>query len=107
MGKKLFVGNLSFKTTDDELKQFFSRVGTCESASVVSDRATGRSRGFGFVEMSTDEEAARALGDLNGAELDGRKLTVAEAHAKPGGGGGERGRGPRGSRPGGRYSGES
>ncbi len=90
MGKKLFVGNLSFDTSSDDLKEHFSRVGTCESAAVITDRATGRSRGFGFVEMSSSDEAERAVADLNGQELQGRKLTVSEAReqSRPGGGGG-------------------
>jgi len=102
MGKKLFVGNLSFKTTNDELRELFGRIGSCESASVVTDRATGRSRGFGFVEMASEEEAARALAELNGQDFEGRRLTVAEAHDRPPGGGdrprGDRSRGGGGRR---------
>ena len=92
MGKKLFVGNLSYDTTSEDLKELFSQAGTCESASVITDRATGRSRGFGFVEMSSQSEAERAMADLNGHELQGRKLTVSEARERSGGGGGGGGR---------------
>jgi RNA recognition motif-containing protein len=88
MGKKLFVGNLSYDTTGEDLKELFSQAGTCESASVITDRATGRSRGFGFVEMSTAAEAERATNELNGHELQGRRLTVSEARERTGGGGG-------------------
>src|SRR5215813_5248383 len=88
MGKKLFVGNLSFDTTSADLESLFSQAGTCESASVITDRATGRSRGFGFVEMSSQSEAERAMADLHGHELQGRKLTVSEARERTGGGGG-------------------
>jgi RNA recognition motif-containing protein len=88
MGKKLFVGNLSYDTTGEDLKELFSQAGTCESASVITDRATGRSRGFGFVEMSTPSEAERATNELNGHELQGRRLTVSEARERTGGGGG-------------------
>src|SRR5438034_564816 len=79
MGKKLFVGNLSFDTTSADLEALFAQAGTCESASVITDRATGRSRGFGFVEMSSASEAERAIAELNGHELQGRKLNEAEA----------------------------
>ena len=88
MGKKLFVGNLSYSTTNEDLEQFFSQAGQCESATVVTDRATGRSRGFGFVEMSSAGEAAKAIAELNGKELQGRTLNVSEAHDRPAGGGG-------------------
>jgi RNA recognition motif-containing protein len=88
MGKKLFVGNLSFNTTSADLEALFSRHGTCESAAVITDRATGRSRGFGFVEMASSEEADRAVAELNGSELQGRKLNVSEARERSGGGGG-------------------
>src|SRR5262245_15742488 len=102
MGKKLFVGNLSFSTTSEDLKNFFSEKGACEEATVIVDRATGRSRGFGFVQMANGEDADRAVAELNGAELQGRKLTVSEAReqSRPAGGGGG-GRGPGGPRPGG------
>jgi RNA recognition motif-containing protein len=97
MGKKLFVGNLPFDTTSAELEALFSEVGTCESASVITDRATGRSRGFAFVEMASAGEAQQAIAALNGRELNGRQLNVSEAHERGGGGGGggggDRGRG--------------
>jgi cold-inducible RNA-binding protein len=96
MATKLYVGNLSFRTTSDDLKEAFSQAGTVESASVIEDRETGRSRGFGFVEMATPEEAAAAIEQFNGKELGGRNLTVNEAKPKAdrgGGGGGGRGRG--------------
>lgn len=76
MAKRLFVGNLSWNVTDETLKAPFAEVGTVESATVVVDRRTGRSSGFGFVEMSTDEEAAKAIAEVNGKELDGRPLRV-------------------------------
>jgi len=79
MGTKLYVGNLSYNTTDDSLKQTFAAAGNVASASVITDRMSGRSRGFGFVEMSTDEEAKKAVEMFNGKDLDGRKLTVNEA----------------------------
>src|SRR2546422_7518654 len=88
MGKKIFVGNLSFDTTSAELETLFSEVGKCESASVITDRATGRSRGFGFVEMSSASEAQQAISTLNGRELQGRALNVSEAKERSSGGGG-------------------
>jgi len=92
MATKLYVGNLPFQTTSDELKDHFSQAGSVESASVVEDRMTGRSRGFGFVEMATAEEAAAAIEQLNGKDFGGRNLTVNEARPRtdrgPGGGGG-------------------
>ena len=88
MGKKIFVGNLSFDTTSDDLQTLFSQIGTCESVAVVTDRATGRSRGFGFVEMSSSGEAQKAIAELNGRELQGRTLNVSEAKERSGGGGG-------------------
>ncbi len=95
MGKKLYVGSLSYDTTDESLKEAFSRAGTVESANVITDKMSGRSRGFGFVEMATDEEAQKAIETLNGQEVDGRKVTVNEARPmtdrpprRPGGGGG-------------------
>jgi len=94
MGKKIFVGNLSFGTTSEELERFFAEVGPCESVSVVTDRATGRSRGFGFVEMQSAGDAQRAIEALNGRELQGRTINVSEARERTGGsGGGGRGRG--------------
>src|SRR5215210_6275549 len=94
MATKLYVGNLSFRTSGDELRDLFSQAGTVESASVIEDRETGRSRGFGFVEMATAEEAAKAIEMFNGKDLGGRNLTVNEAKPKTdrgGGGGGGRG----------------
>ena len=97
MTTKLYVGNLSFKTTSDELREHFSQAGTVESASVIEDRETGRSRGFGFVEMATAEDAQAAIEQFNGKDLNGRSLTVNEAKPKtdrgPGGGGGRGGYG--------------
>ena len=79
MGTKLYVGNLSFRTTSEELREAFGAAGTVESASVIEDRDTGRSRGFAFVEMATAEEAAAAIEQFNGKEFGGRNLTVNEA----------------------------
>jgi RNA recognition motif-containing protein len=95
MGKKLYVGNLSFGTTSKDLETLFSQVGTCESVAVITDRATGQSRGFGFVEMSSASEAQKAITELNGKDLQGRTLNVSEAKERSsgGGGGGDRGRG--------------
>ena len=99
MATKLYVGNLSFQTSSEDLRAHFAQVGNVESASVVEDRMTGRSRGFGFVEMTTPEEAATAIEQLNGKEFGGRNLTVNEARPRtdrgPGGygGGGNRGGG--------------
>ena len=86
MGKKLFVGNLNFKTNDSDLRELFSQAGTCESATVMMDRATGRSRGFGFVEMSSDEEALKAVQQFNGYDFQGRNLNVNEARERTPGG---------------------
>jgi cold-inducible RNA-binding protein len=107
MGKKLFVGNLSFNTTGSDLEALFGQVGTCVSAAVITDRATGRSRGFGFVEMSTSEEAQKAISELNGKDLQGRTLNVSEARERSGGGGGggDRPRGGGGGYGGGRGGG--
>jgi len=87
MGKKIFVGNLSFNTTSADLETLFSEHGTCESATVVTDRETGRSRGFGFVEMSSTSEADKAISTLNGRDIGGRQINVSEAKAREGGGG--------------------
>ena len=91
MSTKLYVGNLTFKTTSQELQQLFAQAGTVESASVVEDRDTGRSRGFGFVEMSTAEEATAAIQQFNGKDLGGRALKVNEAQPRENRGGGGRG----------------
>jgi RNA-binding proteins (RRM domain) len=96
MSIKLYVGNLAFRTSSEDLQQLFSQAGTVESASVVEDRDTGRSRGFGFVEMASKEEGEAAIAQFNGKELDGRNLTVNEARPREdrgnrGGGGGGRG----------------
>ena len=79
MAKKLYVGSLSYSTTDDSLRSAFSQAGNVQSANVILDKMSGRSRGFGFVEMSTDEEADKAVETLNGKDLDGRRITVNEA----------------------------
>lgn len=79
MSKKLYVGGLSYDTSEDTLRDFFAQAGTVESAVVITDRMSGRSKGFGFVEMATEEEAQKAIAELNGKELDGRTLTVNEA----------------------------
>lgn len=113
MSSKLYVGNLAFQTTSQELQELFAQAGTVESASVVEDRDTGRSRGFAFVEMATKEEAAAAIEQLNGKEVGGRALKVNEAKPREnrsggggrgfGGGGGRGGYG--GNRGGGRNGG--
>ena len=103
MAHKLFIGGLSFSTTEDRLRELFAGAGTVESAAVVTDRDTGRSRGFGFVEMATAEEAQRAISELNGKDLDGRKITVNVSNPRAPGSGG--GRGPGGPRGGGRPGG--
>src|SRR5436309_15267845 len=87
MGKKLYVGNLTYGVTDATLQQMFQAHGTVESAQVIMDRDTGRSKGFGFVEMKTDQEAQAAIAGLNGKEVEGRALTVNEARPKTEGGG--------------------
>ncbi len=97
MSIKLYVGNLSFQTSSDDLQQLFAQVGTVESATVVEDRDTGRSRGFGFVEMASKEEGDKAIEQFNGTDFNGRNLTVNEARpredrgSRGGGGGGGRG----------------
>ena len=91
MGTKLYVGNLSFRTTSEELREAFGAAGTVESASVIEDRDTGRSRGFAFVEMATPEEAAAAIEQFNGKDFGGRNLTVNEAKPREDRGGGGRG----------------
>ncbi|HEV2412926.1 MAG TPA: RNA-binding protein [Candidatus Saccharimonadales bacterium] len=82
MATKLFVGSLSWNTTEDQLKDFFSTVGTVVSATIITDRETNRSKGFGFVEMSSEEEAQEAIKQLNEKELDGRTITVNEARPR-------------------------
>ncbi len=79
MGKKLFIGNLSWNVRDEQLKEAFSSVGTVEEAVVIMDRIKNRSKGFGFVTMSTEEEAQKAVSELNGKEIDGRPVNVSEA----------------------------
>jgi RNA recognition motif-containing protein len=102
MSTKLYVGNLAFQTTSQELQELFATAGTVESASVVEDRDTGRSRGFAFVEMSTKEEAASAIDQFNGKEVGGRPLKVNEAKPRENrSGGGGRGFGGGGNRGGG------
>ena len=105
MNKNLYVGNLSFKVTDEDLKSNFSEAGEVASAAIIKDKFTGQSKGFGFVEMKTDEGAAEAIKKFNGGMLDGKAITVNEARPKKefgagggnrGGGGGFRGGGNRG-----------
>ncbi len=94
MGKKLYVGNLSYNVSSSDLERLFAQHGTVESAQVIEDRMTGRSKGFGFVEMSSDDEAQAAISALDGQENDGRALKVNEAkprESRGGGGGGGRG----------------
>ncbi len=79
---RLFVGNLPFTSTQEQLAEIFAAAGTVSSATVITDRATGRSRGFGFVEMSTPEEATKAVADLNGHEIDGRQIVVSQARER-------------------------
>jgi cold-inducible RNA-binding protein len=103
MGRKLFVGNLPFDTTEAQLQELFERAGRVETVNVMRDMATGRPRGFAFVEMGTDDEARKAIDELHESQLGGRTLTVNEARPKPQfggggprGGGGGQGRGGRG-----------
>ena len=110
MAKKIYVGNLSFQTTDADLNDMFSEVGQVESVQIITDRDTGRSKGFGFVEMSDDAAAAKAIERFNGKEVNGRALTVNEARpmerrdsGSRGSGGGGRDRGGRGRGGYGRY----
>ncbi len=91
MSTKLYVGNLSFRVTSDDLHAHFAQAGTVESAKIVEDRDTGRSRGFGFVEMASPEDANAAIEQFNGQEYDGRNLVVNEARPREEGGGGGRG----------------
>ncbi len=117
MSNKLFVGNLSWETTDDTLRDFFAKIGEVISSKVITDKYTGKSRGFGFVEMAKDEDAKKAIDELNGKDLDGRAVVVNEAKPQEprqdsygGGGGRSFGHGDRrddrrggGNRGGGRY----
>ena len=98
MNTKLFVGNLSFNTTENDLRDAFAAHGTVVEANLMSDRTTGRPRGFAFVTMGSPEEAQKAIDAMNGAQMDGRSLTVNEARPKEerGGDGRQRGGGPRG-----------
>src|SRR5262249_2866956 len=91
MGKKLYVGNLTYDVTDSALQQLFEAHGTVQSVQIIMDRDTGRSKGFGFVEMGSDAEAQAAIAALNGKEIEGRSLTVNEARPGPADGGGRRG----------------
>jgi RNA recognition motif-containing protein len=93
VAKKLYVGNLSYGVTSETLRELFAQHGNVDSADVIMDRSTGRSKGFGFVEMSSDDEAESAMSALDGQEHDGRALRVNEAKPKPQGGGGGGGRG--------------
>ncbi len=122
MGKKLYVGNIPFTITNEQLKEAFTACGNVESANIIIDKASGRSKGFGFVVMMSDDEARAAIDQMNGKDVGGRQITVAEARPQPerefsprggggggggggrrfGGGGGGRG-GPRGGGGGGRY----
>jgi cold-inducible RNA-binding protein len=105
--KNIFVGNLDFNTSEDELRQLFQPYGQVDRVSIMTDRDTGRSRGFGFVEMSSSEDGEKAIAAVNGSQLGGRTLNVNEARPKTdrgsggGGGGGGRDRGDRGGRGGG------
>ena len=102
MGKRLFVGSLPYSTMDEDLQQLFAQAGAVESAVVISDRDSGQSKGFGFVEMATDEEAQKAIDMFNGYEINGRALAVNEARPRE-----ERGGGGGGGRGGGGYGGGS
>ena len=95
MSNKLYVGNLSFRVTSEDLQEYFAAAGAVESANVVFDRETGRSRGFGFVEMASEDDANNAIAQFNGQEYDGRNMVVNEARPREdrGGGGGRRGGG--------------
>lgn len=93
MSTKLYVGNLSFRVTSEDLVEYFSQAGAVDSANVVFDRDTGRSRGFGFVEMGSSDDANSAISQFNGVEYDGRNMVVNEARPREEGGGGNRGGG--------------
>ena len=104
MPKKLYVGNLSYSTTEDDLREAFAKIGEVESATLIIDQTSGRSKGFGFVEMAADEDAAKAISELNGTTLLDRAITVNEARPKKERGSGYGG-GGRGGRGGGGYGG--
>jgi RNA recognition motif-containing protein len=91
MGRKLYVGNLAFDVTSKELEELFAQSGTCESVAIITDRDTGQSRGFGFVEMASNGDAQKAIQQFNGHELKGRALKVNEARDREAGGGGRGG----------------
>jgi len=98
MGRKLYVGNLPYSTTEEELTEMFGRSGAVDTVTIIRDMATGRAKGFGFVEMASDDDAQKAIQDLNQQQIGGRTLTVNEARPRPErsfGGGGGGGRGPR------------
>lgn len=97
--KNIFVGNLNYSASEDELRQMFEQFGTVDRVSLITDRDTGRPRGFGFVEMPNDEEGDRAIEELNGVELGGRALNINEARPRQGGGAGGAGGGFGGGRP--------
>lgn len=97
MGKKLYVGNLPFSATEDSLKEAFSQFGTVETVTIIMDRDTGQSKGFGFIELGTKQEAAAAIAKMNGADMGGRTLKVSEAQAKTPREGGGQSRGNYGS----------
>jgi len=104
MGKKLYVGNLAYSTTEDDLRDTFAKIGEVASAKLIIDPTNGRSKGFGFVEMATDDDAQKAISSLNGTDLHGRTITVNEARPpkeRGGGGGGYGGGGGRDRRGGG------
>lgn len=101
MGKKLYVGNLAFGVTNSDLEELFAQAGICESVAVITDRETGQSRGFGFVEMGSNGDAQKAIEQFDGYELKGRALKVNEARDREGGGRGGRGGGGGGGRGGG------
>jgi RNA recognition motif-containing protein len=98
MGRRLYVGNLPYKCTDEELTELFSRAGAVDNVRVMRDQATGRARGFAFVEMATDEDAQKAINELHQFQMEGRALVVNEARPKPMGGGGDYGGGGGGGR---------
>ena len=102
MGRKLYVGNLGFDVTNQELQDEFSAVGPCESVAVITERETGRSRGFAFVEMASNADAQKAIQELNGREVKGRAIRVSEAQDRDGGGRGRSGGGGGGGGGGGR-----